>query len=82
MSLRYAVIKPKSGSSGACGTLSAVKTEGAGPAMCPLMLESLVRCADISDVSDEVGGAGFEGDIVRNEVGGDKRTASECDGWD
>lgn len=65
VSLRYAVINPKSGSSGACGTLSAVKTEEADPAMCPLMLESLLSCVVIPDVSDEVDGAEFKGDISK-----------------
>ena len=63
--MRYAVINPKSGSSGACGTLSAVKTEAVEPAMCPLMLESLLSCVLISDVSDEVDGTGFKGDISK-----------------
>lgn len=68
--MRYAVINPKSGSSGACGTLSVVKTEGAGPAMYPLMLESLLSCVVISEVIDEVDGV-RKGDMARNEVCGE-----------
>lgn len=68
--MRYAVINPKSGSSAACGTLSAVKTEGAEPAICPLMLESLLSCVVKSDVSGEVDDVG-KGDMARNEVCGE-----------
>lgn len=44
--------------------------------MCPLMLESLLSCVVISDVSDELDGVGFKGDMARNDVGCDEKTTS------
>ncbi len=47
-----------------------MKTEGAEPAICPLMLESLLSCVVKSDVSGEVDDVG-KGDMARNEVCGE-----------
>lgn len=43
--------------------------------MCPLMLESLLSCVVISDVSDEVDVVG-KGDMARNEVWGEILTTT------
>lgn len=43
--------------------------------MCPLMLESLLSCVVISDVSDEVDVVG-KGDMARNEVCGEILTTT------
>ncbi len=58
VSLRYAAIKPKRGSSGACGTLSEVKTVGLEPSMWPLMFASRL-----------VGFVASEGPGVEEDVG-------------
>lgn len=63
VSLWYAAINPKRGSSGACGTLSEVKTVGLLPPMWPLMLASLwVGLV----TSEELGGDGDVGEDILN----------------
>lgn len=61
LSFRYAFIKPKRGSSGACGTVSVVKTVALEPAICRLIFASLSI-----DFADSEGFGGAEG----SEVGG------------
>lgn len=58
LSFRYAFIKPKRGSSGACGTVSVVKTVAFVPAMCRLIFASL--SIDFADSEDFGGGEGSE----------------------
>ena len=53
-SFRYAAMSPKSGSSGAWGTMSAWNTVGLLPSMWPLMLESLDRDFVASCVAEEL----------------------------
>ena len=49
--------------------------------MCPLMFDSLLSCVVISDVSDELDGAEFKGDMSRNEklvVIREEKTTCQC----
>lgn len=66
VSLRYAAINPKRGSSGACGTLSEVNTVGLLPSMWPLILASL--WFDVV-ASEELAFDGDVGDMANGELG-------------